>query len=196
MKIGIISDTHDDIKNTQKAIELFNKLDVKNVFHAGDYVFPGIINLFKELKPNTNLYGVRGNNDGELLGIANKFKELENAVFFNEFGRVVIEKKEIGIYHGTNPKLSETLIQSQIFDLLILGHTHIRRIERVGRTLVLNPGALNNSFFPQEKQKGPNIIIYELEHESENGNGNGNGNGNMNEKVGTGSASFVTLDDD
>jgi putative phosphoesterase len=184
LKIGIISDTHDDIKNTKKAIELFNTLDVNYVFHVGDYVFPGIINLFKELKPNIYLYGVRGNNDGELLGIANKFNEIENAVFFNEFGRVVIEKKEIGIYHGTNPKLSETLIESQIFDLLILGHTHIRRIERVGRTLVLNPGALNNSFFPKEKQDRPNIIICEYGHESESGNGN----------VGTDSAYFVTLE--
>jgi len=184
LKIGIISDTHDDIKNTKKAIQLFNKLDVNYVFHAGDYVFPGIINLFKELKPTIYLYGVRGNNDGELLGIANKFKEIENAMFFNDFGRVVVEKKEIGIYHGTNPKLSETLIQSQIFDLLILGHTHIRRMERVGRTLVLNPGTLNNSFFPQKKQDRPNIIVYEDGHESESQNGN----------VGTESAIFVNLE--
>lgn len=185
MKIGIISDTHDDIKNTKKAIELFNKLDVNYVFHAGDYVFPGIVNLFKELKPNTHLYGVRGNNDGELLGIASKFKEIENAMFFNEFGRVVIEEKEIGIYHGTNPKLTETLIQSQVFDLLILGHTHIRRIEKVGRTLILNPGTLNSNFFPQEKQEMPSLIIYDFANESVR----------EDENIGTESASFVILDD-
>lgn len=178
MKIGIISDTHDDIDNTKKAIALFNKRGVNYVFHAGDYVFPGIINLFKELHPNTKLYGVRGNNDGELLGMVSRFREIENAVFFNEFGRVVIENREIGIYHGTNPKLSETLIQSQIFDLLILGHTHMRRIERVDKTLVLNPGALNSSFFSKDKQDGPNIIIYEFECGND----------------GTESASFVAVD--
>ena len=30
-------------------------------------------------------------------------------------------------------------------DLLLHGHTHKRRLERVGRTLVLNPGALQRA---------------------------------------------------
>lgn len=177
LKIGIISDTHDDIENTKRAIELFNNLGVNHVFHAGDYIFPGMLRLFKALNSKVNLYGVRGNNDGELLGIVNVFKEIENAVFFNEFGRVVIDSTEIGIYHGTNSELSDTLIQSQIFDLLILGHTHVRRIDKIGKTLVLNPGTLNKNFFPKEEQEIPSIIIYEREGESE----------------GNGSARFVSL---
>ncbi|MGB8087587.1 MAG: YfcE family phosphodiesterase, partial [Nitrososphaeraceae archaeon] len=63
MKIGIISDTHDDIENVRKAIEIFNKKDVQYVIHAGDYVFPGIVLEFKRL--NAKLIGVLGNNDGE-----------------------------------------------------------------------------------------------------------------------------------
>ncbi len=43
MKIGIISDTHDDIENVQEAIQIFNKNKVDYVIHAGDYVFPGIL---------------------------------------------------------------------------------------------------------------------------------------------------------
>ena len=38
MKIGIISDTHDDIENVQKAIEMFNLERVQYVIHAGDYI--------------------------------------------------------------------------------------------------------------------------------------------------------------
>ena len=63
MKIGIISDTHDDIENVQKAIEIFNAEKVDYVIHAGDYIFPGIVMEFKEL--NAKLFGVLGNNDGE-----------------------------------------------------------------------------------------------------------------------------------
>jgi len=162
LKIGVLSDTHDDILNTKKAIEIFNKLDVDHVFHAGDYVYPGMITLFRELKQNTKFYGVRGNNDGEIIGLVDQFGKLENASFFNEFGRILIDRKEVGIYHGTNPQLSEILIESQIFDLLILGHTHKKKIEKLGKTLVLNPGPLNKGFFsPTSSDDYPSIIVYD-----------------------------------
>jgi hypothetical protein len=43
MRIGIISDTHDDIENVQRAIDLFGREGVKLIIHAGDFVFPGVI---------------------------------------------------------------------------------------------------------------------------------------------------------
>ena len=63
MKIGIISDTHDDVGNVQRAIEMFNVERVQSVIHAGDYIFPGIVKEFEKL--NSKLIGVLGNNDGE-----------------------------------------------------------------------------------------------------------------------------------
>ena len=170
MKIGIISDTHDDIHNTKKAIKVFNKLNVDYVFHAGDYIYPGIIELFKELQPFTKFYGVRGNNDGELMGLINQFSKLENGVFFNEFGRVSIDNREVGIYHGTNEQLTETLIDCQLFDLLILGHTHKKRIEKIGRTLVMNPGALNSNFFSNVVDDYPSVIVYDPDQNTETQN--------------------------
>ena len=161
MKIGVLSDTHDDIENTKKAIEIFNTLEVDYVFHAGDYIYPGMITLFKELKQSTKFYGVRGNNDGEIIGLVNQFSNLENAFFLNDFGRILIDGKEVGIYHGTNLQLSEFLIESQIFDLLILGHTHKKRIEIIGKTLVLNPGPLNKGFFAPKSDDYPSIIVYD-----------------------------------
>jgi putative phosphoesterase len=161
LKIGVISDTHDDIQNTKKAIEIFNTLDVDHVFHAGDYIYPGMIALFRELKQNTKFYGVRGNNDGEIIGLVDQFRKLENAFFLNEFGRILIDGKEVGIYHGTNPQLSELLIESQIFEVLILGHTHMKRIEKIGKTLVLNPGPLNKGFFSSTSDDYPSIIVYD-----------------------------------
>lgn len=170
MKIGIISDTHDDLENTKKAIRLFNQELVDCVFHAGDYIFPVIISLFENLNKNTIFYGVRGNNDGELIGIKEKFNRLDNAVFMNDFGKIKINEKKIGIYHGTNQLLTDTLIESQLFDILIFGHTHIKRNEKRGNTIVLNPGPLNGSFFPIEctdnnNSNYPSIIIHDLDKE-------------------------------
>lgn len=161
VKIGVISDTHDDVENTEKAINIFNLMKVNHVFHAGDYVYPGMISLFKKLDKEIKFYGVRGNNDGELMGITKQFDEIENAQFLNEFGKLSIFSKKIGIYHGTNSDLSESLLESQLFDILILGHTHIKRIEKMGKTLVLNPGPLNRNFFSKETDDGPCVIIYD-----------------------------------
>ena len=81
-----------------KAIEIFNALNIDCVFHAGDYIYPGMIALFRELKQNIKFYGVRGNNDGEIIGLVDQFSKLDNAFFLNEFGRLRIESKEVGIY--------------------------------------------------------------------------------------------------
>jgi uncharacterized protein len=40
MKIGLISDTHDNIQNIQNAISLFNDKHVSFVIHGGDIVSP------------------------------------------------------------------------------------------------------------------------------------------------------------
>ena len=161
VKIGVVSDTHDDIENTKKAINIFNTMKVDYVLHAGDYIFPGMISLFKKLNKETKFYGVRGNNDGELMGITRQFDALENSQFLNEFGKLLISSKKIGIYHGTNSDLSGSLIESQLFDILILGHTHIKRIEKMGKTLVLNPGSLNRNFFSKKTNNGPCVIVYD-----------------------------------
>ena len=49
MKIGILSDTHDDIDNTNKAIDIFQENDVKAVIHAGDIISPPVITEFYRL---------------------------------------------------------------------------------------------------------------------------------------------------
>ena len=95
------------------------------------------------------------------MGIIRQFDALENSQFLNEFGKLLISSKKIGLYHGTNSDLSGSLIDSQLFDILILGHTHIKRIEEKGKTLVLNPGSLNSNFFSEKTNDGPCVIVYD-----------------------------------
>ena len=63
MKIGILSDTHDDIDNTNKAIDIFQENDVKAVIHAGDIISPPVIREFYRLTQNgVKFFGIFGNN--------------------------------------------------------------------------------------------------------------------------------------
>lgn len=58
MKVGIISDTHDNLPLVDKAIERLNREKVKIVLHAGDYIAPFTVVRFKQLE--AKLIGVFG----------------------------------------------------------------------------------------------------------------------------------------
>jgi len=74
MFIGIMSDTHDNVPLTKKAIDLFNSKKVEFVIHAGDYTSPFTLKLFKELR--CKYAGVFGNNDGDKLLLQDRRKEI------------------------------------------------------------------------------------------------------------------------
>ena len=143
MKIGIISDSHDDIENVQEAITIFNKNKMDYVIHAGDYIFPGIIKEFTKL--NAKLIGVLGNNDGEKNGILKSFIDV-NGELKGELGEIEIDEIKFGIYHGTDREIKESITRSRKFDILICGHTHKREPQNSGTieanedTFILNPG--------------------------------------------------------
>ena len=67
MKLGLISDTHDNVPMIKKAVEFFNKADVDLVLHAGDYVAPFSIKPLFSLE--CDFLGVWGNNDGDKIAL-------------------------------------------------------------------------------------------------------------------------------
>jgi predicted phosphodiesterase len=66
VKIGILSGTHNDIDNVREARRF--KENVELINHAGDFIFPGIIDEFgisQNQYWHPKLMVVLGNNDGE-----------------------------------------------------------------------------------------------------------------------------------
>jgi len=170
VKIGVIADTHDDITNTNRAIDIFKNNNVESVFHAGDIISPPIILEFKRL---TNLgikfFGVLGNNDGEKLGLREMFKQI-NGVFLGEEGKLEIDDLKIGIYHGQDLKKRQKMIDSQKFDVFICGHTHTRIpqesiIDTTSKTIVLNPGSAHRAeksiMSDRSYFNDPSILIFD-----------------------------------
>lgn len=164
MKVGIISDTHDDITNVRRAIKIFNE-NVSYVIHAGDYVFPGIINEFSKLNKDIEFIGVLGNNDGERIGIYECFKNLKFD-FYGEFAEVEIDGVKFGIYHGTNVYLKKSLIESERYDVFICGHTHKKENSLNKKTLVLNPGSAHSQMQDLDEIKKPMLILYDTNKRS------------------------------
>ncbi len=132
MKIGIISDTHDNVPRIKEAVALFNERGVGLVIHAGDYIAPFAVAPLGELE--CEYVGVFGNNDGEKLGLSKISQGRINVHPHSvEFGG-----KKILILH--EPGELAALIKSQIYDIVIYGHTHDPVVEKQGKTLVINPG--------------------------------------------------------
>tara|TARA_B100000029_G_C17526828_1_gene941950 strand:+ start:56 stop:604 length:549 start_codon:yes stop_codon:yes gene_type:complete len=147
MKIGIISDTHDDVEYTNKAIDIFDRSEVTAVIHAGDIISPPIVKEFKRLTDKgIEFFGVMGNNDGEKNGLKQAFQFI-GGNFFTDVGKFELDGLRFGVYHGHVIKKSKKLMNSGKLDIYIYGHSHnkdpangeIRRGEK--GTILLNPGS-------------------------------------------------------
>jgi putative phosphoesterase len=136
MKIGIISDTHDNRPNVEQATEIFRRRGVEYVFHAGDIVAPFTTKAFAKLDGVTFI-AVYGNNDGEKLFLKRTVEGFGGEIHEYCYKGELAGRK---IYMTHTDHNIEEVARSQMYDLLIYGHTHHQDIRRQGRTLIVNPG--------------------------------------------------------
>jgi putative phosphoesterase len=135
MLIGIIADTHDNMPVIQRAVEILTKRKVEHVIHAGDFCSPFTFRAFKHL--SCDFTGIYGNNDGERLLL----QQLSNSRIFIQPHILELAGKKIVIMHEHH--VVDALADSNHFDLVVYGHTHIPDIRKQGNTLIVNPGELS-----------------------------------------------------
>ena len=136
MKIAIISDTHDNIQNVEKVIEILNSEKVIATFHCGDIISPFTLKKFSNLK--SKIYIVFGNNDGDKIALLkNKPK---NAEFFNLIGEVEIKGRKILFTHYDI--IAYAFAFTKKYDFIFYGHTHKAEVKKIGKTILINPGEL------------------------------------------------------
>jgi putative phosphoesterase len=138
MKVGIMSDTHDNLPLVDRAITCLNQENPAIVLHAGDYVAPFTVARFEQLQ--ANLIGVYGNNDGDHELLTKRFSEIETAELRGRFAEVILDGVKIALLHGEEHDLLQSLISSGYYDVVAHGHTHEAATYRHGRTVVVNPG--------------------------------------------------------
>jgi putative phosphoesterase len=149
----ILSDTHENLPVIRKAVALIRSFSPNLVIHCGDIISPPTLEEFKGLP----MRFVLGNNDGEVAGLAKKCAELNFGEISDEL-ELTYENRRFYVYHGTRENLIDEMAGSQLYDYVLHGHTHKMRDERLGRTRIINPGAL---FMP--KPKGSRYTIATLD---------------------------------
>lgn len=135
--LGILSDTHENIDSIEIAVKKFKSRGIEHVVHCGDIISPPVLKYFSGL----TMHLVFGNNDGERDGLKLMAKELGFSEPTDEL-ELELEGKKLYAYHGTKVKILNKAIESQNYDYVLTGHTHKIRNETLGRTRVINPGAL------------------------------------------------------
>lgn len=136
MMIGVISDTHNNIKNIDKIISLFNNEKVDLVIHTGDITKAETLKRFSLL--NCPLTGVFGNNDRSEIGLQEVCEE-NNFKFQEPPLSLKLDKKLVVVFH--EPDLIDKYIKDhQEVDIIIHGHTHRYREETIEDTIYFNPG--------------------------------------------------------
>lgn len=132
MRIGVISDTHDNVDRVKHAVSVFNEEGVSLVIHAGDYTSPFTLIPLEGLR--APFVGIYGNNDGDKLLL----HERSGGRIHRQPYKFSFSGSEIIVMH--EPDVVEELALSGRFDLIVYGHTHRPRIDRINNTLIVNPG--------------------------------------------------------
>lgn len=153
VRIGVVADTHLPRFGRALPVALRDGLAAARVdliLHLGDFTGPEVPALFEQIAP---FDGVAGNNDG--------------AELVERFGRqkvIDVGGARIGLTHGnlgvgrTTPERAARTFEPDGVDVVLFGHSHLPRIERLpdGRLLV-NPGS------PTDKRRQPHYTWALLE---------------------------------
>jgi putative phosphoesterase len=134
VKIGIVSDSHDHVNQLTRVMDVFRSARVDAIVHAGDFVAPFCCKIL--VKQGVPVYGVLGNNDGEVRGL--------QALLGNDVKkgarRIQLAGKKITIIHDiAKLALPQERAEHQT-DIIIYGHTHVVDLSTKSDMRMVNPG--------------------------------------------------------
>ncbi|GIW69184.1 MAG: phosphoesterase [Candidatus Parcubacteria bacterium] len=143
MRLLVASDSHDHWPNLARAIVLGKEAGCGAMLFAGDFISPLGVDVLAAFPGPVHF--VLGNNDGEGIGLRDRFAEHPNIVFHYHFGESVMEETFEGLAFHMNhyPHLARMAAESGKYDVVVYGHTHEVHEERLPNgSLLINPGAV------------------------------------------------------
>jgi putative phosphoesterase len=136
MKIAVISDTHSRVSSVLAALEIMSQRGVEAILHCGDIQDAGTVRLFP-----AHTHFVFGNCDYSRREIEEAAREV-GATIHGDWGKLDFAGQSLALIHSDDRAMFEALQHADAFDFLFYGHTHVAKEHRVGRTRVINPGAI------------------------------------------------------
>lgn len=146
MRILIVSDTHGNERNLERAI--LQTYPVDYIFHLGD--MEGSESYIEDICP-CPVYMVSGNNDFFSPAPAEQVIDLEGYRIFMTHGH------RYGVaYNLEKVKLAA---EARKCDLVFCGHTHRPLVDDEESIIVVNPGSLT---YPRQENRKPSYILMNI----------------------------------
>jgi putative phosphoesterase len=145
MRVAILSDVHDNIWKLAEVLEDARGQGVQAALFCGDLCAPFTLQQIGEGIPGP-VHVVLGNNDGDQLLLARIANGLENVTLHGFFAYVDLGGRRIAVNHY--PPLARDQALSAQYDLVCHGHDHEARVERLGDTLLVDPGEVMGRLGP------------------------------------------------
>lgn len=138
MRIGILSDSHEELHNLDRALNIFRQHGIETVIHCGDITTPSTAAHLKGF----NVIHVNGNMDRADGGLRRALTALNPDNFSGPYFSGQLNGIWIAAAHGHQPHHLHSFIADGRYAYIFHGHTHQRRDEWVNKSRVINPGAL------------------------------------------------------
>ena len=158
MKIGLLSDTHNHLRETRRALDLLVQQGARHLVHCGD-AGEEVIDLLSAvcMAQDLRAHVAIGNCDRPHLE-DNPFLPRPAGVERGESPEFTLAGRRCIVLHGDNAGRLEAVTASGEFDYVFTGHTHSRSDQRTGKTRVLNPGS------PVRPRSGPpSVAVLDLD---------------------------------
>jgi putative phosphoesterase len=148
MKIGILSDIHGYPENFKKAISLLNDCEI--ILCAGDVLYHGPRNpilegynpqgLIEEIeKSSVPIIFARGNCDADVdLMVLKQSIMCEYVLYEKDSVRFIVLHG-----HKDDEERTKVIALNYKADVVISGHTHIRKLEKINGIMYINPGSIS-----------------------------------------------------
>jgi uncharacterized protein len=139
MRIGIISDTHDQVHRTARAIAILIAEGAEVLCHCGDLTGPAVVAECGRLPS----FYVFGNNDFEEDRLRRAMVQV-GGTCLDRGGVLVLDGRHVAMTHGDSSADVRRLL-AQKPDFLLFGHSHRPTDQQDGPTRWINPGALHRA---------------------------------------------------
>jgi len=142
LKIGILSDTHDNLSNLIAVLEALRESGINTLIHCGDLTNPELIYRFKGFR----LIYTFGNIDYSTGAIQKQVQKIGKDNFAGMVFRGTIGGVPLAATHSHIEGQVMALVREKRSRWIFHGHTHRKRDEVIHGTRVINPGALGGLY--------------------------------------------------
>lgn len=141
MKVGIVSDSHNNRNHILQAAGILRNSGINCLFHCGDLTNDQLLKVFTDFR----IFFSFGNADFLTGSIESTVKELHIEAQAARSLDICLHGKRIFVTHGDHASVLAEAKESEIFDYIFHGHTHEYSDQKYKNCRIINPGALGGN---------------------------------------------------